>query len=146
MGITNIPQIFYKITHSFSELSRTKLQEFDNKIILIEWKIRIILVKNHNTWSHWEWINGFFLWDNGSLGPSIFSGKLGWKWHRKIGRETTLRYYTVYSYRRPTTKKETVHWWSHSEAFRCVWLSADSVRLWIWRLRCGLLVLLVWSD
>ena len=49
MGITNIPQIFYKITHSFSELSRTKLQEFDNKIILIEWKIRIILVKNHNT-------------------------------------------------------------------------------------------------
>ena len=103
-------------------------------------------MKNYNTWSHWEWINGFFLWDNGSLGPSIFSGKLGWKWQRKIGRETTLRYYTVYSYRRPTTKKETVHWWSHSEAFRCVRLSADSVKLWIWRLRCGLLVLLVWSD
>lgn len=36
MGITNIPQIFYKITHNYSELSRTKLQEFDNKISLIE--------------------------------------------------------------------------------------------------------------
>ena len=39
MGITNIPQNF---TQNFSELSRTKLQEFDNKISLIEWKIRII--------------------------------------------------------------------------------------------------------
>ena len=42
MGITNIPQKFYKFTHNFSELSRTKLQEFDNKIGLFEWKIRII--------------------------------------------------------------------------------------------------------
>ena len=39
MGITNIPQKFYKFTHNFSELSRTKLQELIIKSVYSNGKL-----------------------------------------------------------------------------------------------------------